>query len=48
MHNLWRDPVADRFCREFVEPWEPLIYRVLMELERLEAELTNAEAVFRE
>jgi uncharacterized protein YukE len=39
----WRDPVAERFQKEFIEPWEPLVHEMLQELEALDEELLEAE-----
>ncbi|MEM4203563.1 MAG: hypothetical protein QXS54_05790 [Candidatus Methanomethylicaceae archaeon] len=41
-HELWQDAVANRFEREFIEPWEAL-RAVLEEMDKLETELLRAE-----
>ena len=41
--GLWRDPVADRFEREFVAQWEATIGRALADVRALEETLAQAE-----
>jgi hypothetical protein len=41
----WNDEVFGAFCARFMNPWSEQLPGLLRELERLEAEIRNAERV---